>query len=367
MAVILIYAIPRDYHANAVAWGLAQLGLETEFWVPGDLPDKSAVSIFLGEASPRITVRHAGRAIDLSQVKLIWNRRLDRPQAPDHSAPEDKHVIESQCFEHIQNVKSLLSASIPTGNPPSRQAWANRKAVQLEKARELGATVPATLLSNDFEEIKAFWQARRPVVAKSYRTTSWKSGGEVFASFTTRLQEPSEDLRLSFELCPHIFQEEVPKVSEARVIAFGDHRFALDAAPDDAGAMVDTRFAVNKGRAAFKAVDLPAGVATFISEYMDALGLRYGAFDFGITREGEWVFFECNEGGHYLEHLLPQYNVLDAFCRWLAELAGHVQTNAGPVPRVSDFDASGDPLRSDFWSTHKDQLGNRGFIIEDPA
>lgn len=36
--------------------------------------------------------------------------------------------------------------------------------------------------------------------------------------------------------------------------------------------------------------DVVRGVRTFMTEY----GLNYGALDFAVTPDGEWVFFECN-------------------------------------------------------------------------
>jgi hypothetical protein len=367
MVDILIYAIPHDYHVNAVAWGLNHLGIETEIWVPGDLPDMAGVSIFVGDGPPRVRLRHAGRTIDLSAVKVIWNRRLDRPQAPDDAALEDRHVIESQSFEHVENVRSILGWSVPTVNSLPEQAWANRKAVQLETARKLGADVPATLISNDFEEISEFWRTKGRVVVKPYRTISWRSGGDVYASFATRMPGPTEELRRSLELCPQIFQAEVDKVADVRVIAFGAHRFTLEASVDPASDVIDSRFSVNKRKAKFGTIDLPPDVAAFVPAYLEELGLHYGAFDFAVTAENEWLFLECNEGGQflYLEKILPQLEVLDAFCRWLAELAGRSAAGAEAVLKLADFDRSGDPLRRAFWSTHKQQLGNRAFIEED--
>ena len=30
------------------------------------------------------------------------------------------------------------------------------------------------------------------------------------------------------------------------------------------------------------------------------MGLTWGAFDFGVTDDGDWVFFECNPNGQWL-------------------------------------------------------------------
>jgi hypothetical protein len=145
------------------------------------------------------------------------------------------------------------------------------------------------------------------------------------------------------------------------------HRFTLESSTDDSDEIVDSRFSVNKRKASFSTIELPPAISAFVSAYLDSLGLRYGAFDFAVTARREWVFLECNEGGQflYLEKILPALNLLDAFCRWLAELAGRSTTGADAVLKLADFDRSGDPLRRASWSTHKQQLGNRAFIEED--
>jgi D-alanine-D-alanine ligase-like ATP-grasp enzyme len=43
----------------------------------------------------------------------------------------------------------------------------------------------------------------------------------------------------------------------------------------------------------------PQAVADSIRSLMRALGLVYGALDFVVTPDGEWVFLEINAGGQY--------------------------------------------------------------------
>jgi D-alanine-D-alanine ligase-like ATP-grasp enzyme len=37
-----------------------------------------------------------------------------------------------------------------------------------------------------------------------------------------------------------------------------------------------------------------------MSAYLEHFGLRYGAFDFVVEPEGQWVFLECNPNGQWL-------------------------------------------------------------------
>jgi hypothetical protein len=48
------------------------------------------------------------------------------------------------------------------------------------------------------------------------------------------------------------------------------------------------------------AIDTPAIVTQRIRQYLKEMNLTSGSFDFGVTTEGEWVFFECNPNGQWL-------------------------------------------------------------------
>ncbi|GGK78199.1 hypothetical protein Sme01_23190 [Sphaerisporangium melleum] len=46
-------------------------------------------------------------------------------------------------------------------------------------------------------------------------------------------------------------------------------------------------------------IEPPAGLAEGCLAYLDALGLRFGAFDFALTRDGVPIFLECNPNGQW--------------------------------------------------------------------
>jgi glutathione synthase/RimK-type ligase-like ATP-grasp enzyme len=50
---------------------------------------------------------------------------------------------------------------------------------------------------------------------------------------------------------------------------------------------------------AYETVEAPAEVAGGVARLMAALGLRFGALDFLVTHEGEWVFLEINPNGQW--------------------------------------------------------------------
>jgi hypothetical protein len=46
-------------------------------------------------------------------------------------------------------------------------------------------------------------------------------------------------------------------------------------------------------------VEPPERVISGISAFMRKFGLVFGAFDFAVTHDGEWIMFECNPPGAY--------------------------------------------------------------------
>jgi hypothetical protein len=77
----------------------------------------------------------------------------------------------------------------------------------------------------------------------------------------------------------------------------GDRMFTAAIHAQSADAYVDWRN--DYAALAYQRIEPPPAVAAGIREYRDQFGLVYGAFDFVIRPDDEWVFLECNAGGQY--------------------------------------------------------------------
>lgn len=362
---ILIYAIPDDDHISAVRWGLAQFGVTSEVWIPGDLPDFATLSISHTGGRTRASVRHDGRVVELSDARLIWNRRVETPSAPAAASVHDRFMIEHQSWAHITNVISLLDRAIPTINAVGPQHRAGKKAVQLVIAHEAGMRTPETLISNDFDLIRDFWAEHSGhVVVKPYHTFSWAIGAERLLSFTAVMPQPTRDLRLSLEVCPQIFQRRVKKILDVRVVAFSDQVYAAGVASDAAAEEVDSRKGILTAPGMFRKVSVPNPILSGVAEFMRISGLQFGAFDFVVDEGGEWIFLECNESGQflYLEQFIPSMLLLDPFCRWLAELAGRKAPDQRL--RFSDFEKDRGAARFRDYRSHKRRAENPAHAVE---
>jgi hypothetical protein len=370
MAALLIYGIPRDYHAEAVRWGLEQLGVETHLWVAGNLPDFGTLSVRFDGGGTVVSAKQGMQKTCLSDVQLIWNRRYQKPQAPDHAAAVDRSFIEQQCFEHVLGVRQLLGRHVKTINPPRDQAVAARKTVQIDHAQKVGFKIPPTLISNDYEDIRAFWELYAPLVVKPFRATAWANEGTVYAAYTAPMPEPHPGYESELALCPQIFQARVLDKRDVRVIAFGKHCFAAELDNTGHRDVVDVRDAIRSYAVEYKHIAIPQDVQNRIAFFLEGLSLEYGAFDFAIDGDGDWVFLECNEAGQFLflEVALPELKILEAFCYWVCGHMGIEPPEKSQRLTVERFEKSErwDKVKGSDEEGHKHYLERgSGYRLED--
>ena len=367
MAKILIVGMPHDTHVLSVQVGLQCLGAEVYTWMIGDMPDfaTSSIEIAPGCDEPDLFVTHEGRKVRLNDFDVVWNRRRERPRAPEQASPFDIPVIEEECFNHCDNMLHFLGYLKRVVNCPMRQRRADRKAVQLFIAGQIGFHVMPTLFSNDVAHIRRFHDSHAPLIAKPHRQHGWSDGERSFNALTFDLPEPDQWEPWSIEACPLIVQKKVVRAYEVRVIAFGGRIFAAKTV--DASGVVDSRMeTMTNGFETMEPASLPNEIVEKCSAYMTRVGIDYGAFDFIVDEQGRWIFLECNEGGQflYLEQYLPELNILEQFCLWLFELCGErPPVPATPLTFRSVVESEAAHALNQYWRTHK-QLKRNPIILE---
>ena len=96
----------------------------------------------------------------------------------------------------------------------------------------------------------------------------------------------------------HLLQERVPKRCDARVTVVGDAFFAVEIhVQHSARGSVDWRADYDSHR--YQITTVPESVRASAGAFLSSLGLRFGAFDFVITPDEDWVFLEVNPNGQW--------------------------------------------------------------------
>jgi hypothetical protein len=288
--VILVLSFPNNAHVERV---LQHVRRDVVVLDTGSFSAFAGVDARLGVDNAELSLRLPdGQRLDLADVRVVWRRRL-RPLSI-HADLTDSAARVFAWSETEEALNGLLhTLQCPWMNPPDADEVAQRKIRQLHLARELGLSIPETLVTDDPAAAATFLAAYPPggVITKAFRNIAE-------ASRWTRRVTADDLARLdTVRYAPVTFQEFVPAVLDLRVIIVEDDVFAasIRSAPG-----YETDYRPGLGTAIVEPYDMPHEVAGCLQGLMKSFGLRYGAIDMRVTPEGEHVFLEINPGGEYL-------------------------------------------------------------------
>jgi glutathione synthase/RimK-type ligase-like ATP-grasp enzyme len=289
---VVVFSEPADVHAQSVIRELTKAGVnDVRLLDLREIPQRATLNMALSNAhgSGFELVMSDGRPIRFENVRSFWWRRPQSfvlPAGMDMQAQQFALTELSTAFQGLWQCSTGLWV-----NNPVRDAAAAHKPWQLETARELGLSIPDTLITTDPEKVRAFWEARSgEVIYKPFLQTfhSWRE--------TRQLKREELALLDSVRIAPVIFQQLVPGAADLRVTVIGDE---ILAAAVDVGKM-EYKLDVRLNQQSYEKHDLPAEVGEKLLRLMRRLGLEYGAIDLRLTPDGEYVFFEVNPAGQFL-------------------------------------------------------------------
>lgn len=299
--MIVIVSFAGDPHANVIEKALSEFSfndyirLDLEAW-------RENLSLVVGEGSWTIHDHRFNRTICAADCQTVWWRRSGMQLSPN-AAVSYEQVDSTESYWAVRwLIESIDVNRFPFGHPHKLRR-AENKLRQLEVAKQLGFTCPRTCLSNSRDVLTRFTSQHEWVVIKPlYVSVSTNSGGEEISFKSVPIIGEDLSVRLSnretetFLFC----QERVNKVSDVRVLFFPDgshfaceiHTAALP--PNEVDWRPDT---MTFRHTSFQ---LESRLQQQCQAYLNKFELSSGSFDFGVTREGEYVFFECNPNGQWL-------------------------------------------------------------------
>ncbi len=196
---------------------------------------------------------------------------------------------------------------------------AESKVYQLSVAKALGLRIPNTIISNDAQEVRDFYKSTpQGIVAKPLRLGYFDYGDRQTSVYTNQVNWPDLADDISIKVAPVIYQELIQKQYDIRVTVVGDQVFA--AAIDsqiNPTAMIDWRKS-DADNLPHHRHKLPPEIEQACINLLVKLGLQYGAIDFALTPDDEYVFLEINPNGQWawIEDKL-QLPISEAIATWL--------------------------------------------------
>jgi ATP-grasp ribosomal peptide maturase len=287
---VVVFTGEFDVTADAVIVELERRGVPVFRCDPGAFPSTLVLGARFG-GSWTGHLRTDRRAVEVSDVACAWWRR----PTPITVAGEVPHA-EWVRAEAVAGLRGVL-AVLPWLNNPDDIRAAEHKPLQLATAAQVGMSVPATLVTNDPGEARAFAEAHGPIIYKPL-TPGILDGDRVIYACPV---DPAT-LDDGVAVTAHLFQQQVAKAYELRVTVVDGNVFTarIDALTDKGRA--DWRADYRNLR--YSVETLPDDVADKVRLFLKLRRLRFAALDFIVTPEGEHVFLEANPNGQWawIEH-----------------------------------------------------------------
>jgi ATP-grasp ribosomal peptide maturase len=236
------------------------------------------------------------REVRLSDIRSVLYRHPSHFEMPEGlCAPERRHAAaEARCG--LGGVLSTLD--VLWVNHPSGESDAT-KPRQLDTARKVGLRYPPSLVTNKPDGVRDFATTiGGPLATKTLSAAALVESGRLQIAYTRRV-EPADLADLAgVEVTAHLFQQFIqPKAFEARVTVVGDRVFAAAVHANSEIARVDWR--ADYDALDYAVVEPPEPVIAGMLAFLATFGLSFGAFDFVVTPDQEWIMLECNPAGAY--------------------------------------------------------------------
>ena len=220
-------------------------------------------------------LRSCGTELELGAIAAVYARPLMPPTTRDDLARSRAEQFNGAFLEWLDDAACLVV------NRPRAMRSNASKPYQLQLVAETGMPVPATLVTNRPEDVRAFHARHGRLVYKSI------SG---IRSIVTELDARSIERLDRIRSLPTQFQAYVEGV-DVRVHMVGDQVFATEIA----SAATDYRYAHRNGQAAtLTATELPPAVQRQCAALARHLELPFCGIDLRRRPDGVHVCFEVN-------------------------------------------------------------------------
>lgn len=274
---------------------------ETVFRLDTDqFPTDVQLDIYYRNGTEQIIITSEQGSFTLNEVSAVWNRQLRVGEA-----------LPTTLDSQIRNVSLKESQRTILGMTASLRCFqldplvniyrAERKQLQLQVAQQLGLEIPQTLITNCPAAVKEFAETcENGLVVKMQSGFSVQRDGQEKVMFTNPVTPNDLEHLDGLSLCPMMFQEQILKALELRVVIVGKELFtAAIASQKFEQSRYDWRRQVLSLVDDWQPYSLPQEVEAKLLSMMNYFGLNYGAIDLILTPDNRYVFLEINPCGEF--------------------------------------------------------------------
>lgn len=315
--MILIISDAHDAHADVVQEKLNKLGFPVYRF---NLDVHSLRNTTITYSQQIWKIIQNGHAVSNTEITAVWTRRAFVELLLEEKNSADSNFL---LWKNEWN-KVLLGfyfsiSTIPTLCPLKPSYAAENKFQQIYLAKSIGFNVPATITSNDKNELIKFAQVyQNNVVLKLHHQDFYKTDSGYVGIYVNKVTADMLDEFSDHDENPITLQEYIEKAFEIRYTVVGNCHFCckIDSQKSERTKIDWRRYDIPN--TPHSIIEPPEAIKIRVSNLMEKLNLNYGALDFIVDNKNQWYFLEINSMGQWLWiEDLTGLKISDAICNWL--------------------------------------------------
>jgi len=318
MDYILLFGSEQDPHLKVVHNNLKKLNADSVIF---DIRNNNhSITLEINDKGSFGLCKIDNISIKFEQISAVWWRNKRFPYLGENI--NEKSIQEFIDIEWRYLLSSLYHFTPQAFwvNNPLKQYKTNFKSYQLLLARNLGFSIPNTIMTNNSQDILPHFENEGRMIYKQLGWTMFPNGDVIFTSEVKKEQviDQPDDIRLT----PGIFQEYIEKDYELRVTVVGEEIFAVKInSQQQQRTVIDWRH--DQLSDMYEGYELSEELKQKLIEFNFKAGIEFGAYDLIKTKDGRYIFLECNPSGQWLwlEEKLNHLNISESFARLLINKA----------------------------------------------
>lgn len=298
---VLLFTNKEDVTTDFIVQELKQRNIDFYRFNTEELSKTVELDLDFRKEHYRLIDKLDNKEYDLLEFTDIYYRRPELPMYDNEGLTDgEKSFLQIEIYYTLEGVYRLLSDKHWFNNVFAIRN-AENKIYQLMLAKEVGLTIPSTLISNHYDSVERFLAKGKHII-KPVHNARIKDEKHPKIVYTSEITQTIKKEEAAFNI--NYLQDKIEKRCDVRATFVGEKCFAVAI---DSQKLEDTRVDWRKGEHILKhtPIELPKEIRFMCIHLMKRLNLHYGAIDFILDKQGNYVFLEINPNGQWawIEHL----------------------------------------------------------------
>ncbi|NVO08600.1 MAG: hypothetical protein HXX16_01430 [Bacteroidales bacterium] len=298
MTKVLVISNKSDLTSDFVIKRIKERKIDFYRFNTEELTKTCSVSLDFSTDLFSITDLITKRKFDLKEFNAVYFRRPEIPSINSSDLNKGETIfLKNEITYTLEGIYKILRNAYWV-SPIYAIREAENKIYQLELAKSIGFKIPNSIITNSFEDFKCFYEKEKGAcIIKPIKSGLIENESKSKVVFTSILEnEPTSKKQL--EISPNFLQTHIHKKGDIRVTMVGKNAFAtLIHSQENPQTQIDWRRGENILK--YTKIELPTKELNSCIKLLSILNLRFGAIDFILDEDDNFIFLEINPNGQW--------------------------------------------------------------------